>query len=550
MPTTKNPSITLTDVRLQWPDGTTALAGISGTFGSGRTGLVGSNGAGKSTLLRLIAGSIAPTSGSITTNGDVGYLPQTLTLVTDSTVADLLGIGHKLKALRAIESGDVSVENFDAVGDDWDIEARADKSLRHIGLSEADLERNVGEISGGEAMLVAITGLRLQGTAITLLDEPTNNLDREARTKLSALLSTWPGTLVVVSHDLALLELMDNTAELHGGELEVFGGPYSAWRSYVDEQQAAAVQAAQAAKQAVKTEKRQRQEAEMKLAQRARTGQTSYDNKKGSKILMNQRASDAQVSAGKLRSGSDDKVDAAQAALDVASSKIREDERISVNLPDPDVPRSRRIAELRGTNRAFVVEGPERVAIIGANGVGKTTLLERLVSGEPLTDDDDDVESGTAGGQLLTGRSGYLRQRLDGLDEAATTLENVQAAAPRVPVGEIRNQLARFLLRGDSVYRPVGTLSGGERFRVSLAKLLFADPPPQVLILDEPTNNLDIQSVDQLVEALNAYRGAVILVSHDDGFLARLDLDLVLSLDRDGSLTELPSLPVGSRSGS
>lgn len=544
MPFTKNPSITLTDVRLQWPDGTTALTGISGTFGVGRTGLVGSNGAGKSTLLRLIAGVLTPTSGRISTNGEVGYLPQTLTLKTDSTVADLLGIGPKLRALRAIESGDAAVENFETVGDDWDIETRADESLRHIGFSGSDLDRNVGEISGGEAMLVAITGLRLQRTAITLLDEPTNNLDRDARARLSGLITSWPGTLVVVSHDLSLLELMDNTAELHAGELTVFGGPYSAWRSHMDEQQAAAVQAAQAAKQAVKIEKRQRQDAETKLAKRARTGQSSYDNKKGSKILMNQRASDAQVSAGKLRSGSDDKVNAARTALDEASSRIREEERISLNLPDPDVPRGRRIAELRGTNRAFFVEGPERVAIIGANGVGKTTLLERVVAGESLPDNDevsDVVESGTAGGRLLTGRAGYLRQRLDGLDDAVTTLENVQASAPSVPEGEIRNQLARFLLRGDSVYRPVHTLSGGERFRVSLARLLFADPPPQVLILDEPTNNLDIQSVDQLVEALNAYRGAVILVSHDDDFLDRLDLDLVLNLDHDGSLTELPS---------
>ena len=544
MPFTKNPSITLTDVRLQWPDGTTALTGISGTFGVGRTGLVGSNGAGKSTLLRLIAGVLTPTSGRISTNGEVGYLPQTLTLKTDSTVADLLGIGPKLRALRAIESGDAAVENFEIVGDDWDIETRADESLRHIGFSGSDLDRNVGEISGGEAMLVAITGLRLQRTAITLLDEPTNNLDRDARARLSGLITSWPGTLVVVSHDLSLLELMDNTAELHAGELTVFGGPYSAWRSHMDEQQAAAVLAAQAAKQAVKIEKRQRQDAETKLAKRARTGQSSYDNKKGSKILMNQRASDAQVSAGKLRSGSDDKVNAARTALDEASSRIREEERISLNLPDPDVPRGRRIAELRGTNRAFFVEGPERVAIIGANGVGKTTLLERVVAGESLPDNDevsDVVESGTAGGRLLTGRAGYLRQRLDGLDDAATTLENVQASAPSVPEGEIRNQLARFLLRGDSVYRPVHTLSGGERFRVSLARLLFADPPPQVLILDEPTNNLDIQSVDQLVEALNAYRGAVILVSHDDDFLDRLDLDLVLNLDHDGSLTELPS---------
>lgn len=536
MSTAKSSSITLTDLSLRWPDGTSALSGISGNFGLGRTGLVGTNGSGKSTLLRLIAGILRPTTGTITTSGDVGYLPQTLTLRRESTLADLLGIGEKVQALRAIEAGDPAAEHFDVLGDDWDIEARADEALREIGFSGADLGRQVGEISGGEAMLVAISGLRVRRTPITLLDEPTNNLDREARSMLSGLLTSWPGTLVIVSHDLALLEEMDNTAELHAGELTVFGGPYSEWRSYLTEQQAAAVQAARAAEQTVKVEKRQRQEAESKLAKRAKTGQASYDNKKGSKILMNQRASDAQVSAGKLRSGLDDKVNAAKAALDAAASRVREDENISLNLPDPDVPRSRRIAELKGTNRSYILQGPERVAIIGPNGVGKTTLLENLTGGAAETHN-------KATGTLLTDRAGYLRQRLDGLKEHATMLENVQEAAPAVPAGDIRNQLARFLLRGDSVNRPVHTLSGGERFRVSLARLLFAAPPAQVLILDEPTNNLDTRSVDQLVEALSTYRGAVILVSHDDAFLGRLDLDLVLSLGHDGSLTELAALP-------
>jgi len=385
-------------------------------------------------------------------------------------------------------------------------------------------------------MLAAISGLRIRRTPITLLDEPTNNLDRDARSSLGQMLGDWPGSLLVVSHDLALLELMDETAELYEGGLTVFGGPYGEWRDYLDGQQAAAVQAIRAAEQLVKKEKRQKQEAETKLASRARTGQKSYENKKGSKILMNQRASDAQVSAGKMRSGMDSKVQAAKDALDAAASRVREEERISVDLPDPQVPRGRRIAELRGTNRSYVVQGPERVAIIGPNGAGKTTLLERLVGRLPCTD-------GGAGGNLLTERTGYLRQRLDGLREDATTLENVQDAAPEVPPGDIRNRLARFLLRGDSVNRPVRTLSGGERFRVSLARLLFADPPAQVLILDEPTNNLDISSVDQLVESLAEYRGAVIVVSHDDAFLGRLDLDLILSLDRDGSLTQLASLP-------
>ena len=191
-------SITLTNVGLTWPDGTVALAGISGTIGPGRTGLVGSNGSGKSTLLRLIAGELAPTAGNVAIDGDVAYLPQALTLDVDAGVDGLLGIAAARAALRAIESGDTSDAHFDAVGDDWDVEARARGILDEIGLGALDLDRRVGSMSGGEAMLVAIAGLRLTRAAITLLDEPTNNLDRGARAALSRALADWPGTLLVV----------------------------------------------------------------------------------------------------------------------------------------------------------------------------------------------------------------------------------------------------------------------------------------------------------------------------------------------------------------
>ena len=144
-------SITLLDVGLAWPDGTVALAGIDGTIGAGRTGLVGVNGSGKSTLLRLIAGLLEPTTGRITTSGDIGYLPQSLALGVDATVADLLGISAKRAALRAIEGGDVDEAHFDTVADDWDIESRAGETLRGIGLGPADLDRRVSEISGGES---------------------------------------------------------------------------------------------------------------------------------------------------------------------------------------------------------------------------------------------------------------------------------------------------------------------------------------------------------------------------------------------------------------
>lgn len=525
MSTSMSAAITLRNLSFEWPDGTVALSGLNATLNTGRTGLVGRNGAGKSTLLRLIAGILTPTSGRIETTGPVGYLPQTLTLGRDATVAQLLGIAGKLAALRAIESGRTGDEHFETIGDDWDIESRADEALHDIGFSATDLDRRVDEISGGEAVLVAITGLRIQRTPITLLDEPTNNLDRETRAKLAEFVDSWPGTLIVVSHDLELLERMDATAELRAATLEVFGGPYSAWQQYVDQEQAAAAQAARTAEQALKVEKRQRIEAETKLARRERTARATQRDGGIPRILAGNRASRAQSSAGGMRSTLDAKVRAAQDVLDSASSRVRRDEHIHLELPDPDVPRSRRIAELRDGDRRVVIQGPERVALIGPNGAGKTTLIENLLAGR-------DPERG----RLLTDRVGYLPQRLDNLDERASALDNVGAVATTTAPATIRNQLARLLLRGSSVQRPVSTLSGGERFRVSLARLLFADPPAQLLILDEPTNNLDISSVEQLVEALADYRGSILVVSHDYPFLRRIGIDTVVELEPGGRI--------------
>lgn len=523
--------ITLRELSFEWPDGAVVLDRVSATFTTGRTGLVGRNGTGKSTLLRLVAGILTPTSGRVDAVGDVAYLPQTLTLGRATTVAELLGVHDVIAAIRAIETGDADERHFDTIGDDWDIEARAAEALDEIGFGAADLSRRVGEVSGGEAMLVAITGLRIRRTPITLLDEPTNNLDRPTRARLAALVDAWPGTLLVVSHDLELLERMDHTAELHAGVLDVFGGPFSAWRDHRDREQAAAQQAARTADQALKVEQRQRAEAEIKLARRARTAKKTQADGGIPKILAGARARNAQASAGALRGTLDERVAAAQAARAAAEARVRDDEHIHLTLPDPDVPRSRRVAELRDGTRTLVIQGPERVALVGPNGAGKSTLLEQMIGQR-------DPVAGGAQGRLLTDRVGYLPQRLDGLDDAASALDNVRAVAPDTPVGTIRHQLARLLLRGDSVDRPVATLSGGERFRVVLARLLLADPPAQLLVLDEPTNNLDLASVEQLAEALDAYRGALLVVSHDDTFLGRLGIDTTIELDA-GHLTTI-----------
>jgi len=555
-PTALHPSVVLDRLTFTWPDGSIALDGVSGAFGSGRTGLVGRNGAGKSTLLRLMAGSLEATSGAITASGEVAYLPQQLTLDVDRRVAELLGVSAALDAVRAISAGDVDPVHFDAVGDDWDIEARAEASLAEAGLAPEFLDRRVGELSGGEAVLVAIAGIRLRRAPITLLDEPTNNLDRDARTKLAAMVQAWKGTLIVVSHDLSLLELMDDTAELYAQALSVFGGPYSQWRAWLDAEQDAARQAEVTAAQAFRKEKRQRIEAEVKLAHRTRTAKKAEIEKRVPKIVAHGRKMAAEVSAGKLRTEVGAKEDAARSVLDEAGRRVRSDASMKIELPDPQVSRSRRIATIGDHERAWVIQGPERVALIGRNGAGKTTLLERLIaagvhdSGEMTPVRPQGREGSGSETEVLrsvrpalhaeahTDLIGYLPQRVDGLDERRSVFENIAAAAPHVPEKELRNRLARFLIRGATAERPVAALSGGERFRVALAKLLLADPAPHLVVLDEPTNNLDLDTVDQLVEALRAYRGAVLIVSHDDAFLRRLDLDLTLEIDAEGALQE------------
>lgn len=557
---TLHASVTLDRLTFTWPDGTTALDSVSGSFGSGRTGLVGRNGAGKSTLLRLMADELSPTTGTLTTTGEVAYLPQQLTLDVDRRVSELLGVAEALDAVRAISAGDVDQAHFDAVGDDWDIEARAELSLAEAGLAPEFLDRRIGELSGGEAVLVAIAGIRLRRAPITLFDEPTNNLDRDARAKLAAMVRSWKGTLVVVSHDLSLLELMDDTAELYAQTLSVFGGPYSEWRAWLDAEQEAARQAEVTAKQEFRKEKRQRIEAEVKLAHRSRTAKKAEIEKRVPKIIAHGRKMAAEVSAGKLRTEVGAKEDAARTALDEAGRRLRSDASMKIELPDPQVSRSRRIAMIGDGERSWIIQGPDRVALIGRNGAGKTTLLERLVadaahgvhnSAQMPPDGPDDGSSGASEESLLnterpamtatalTERIGYLPQRVDGLDENRSVFENIADAAPQVPEKELRNRLARFLIRGATAERPVSALSGGERFRVALAKLLLSDPAPHLVVLDEPTNNLDIDTVDQLVEALRAYRGAVLVVSHDDAFLARLDLGLTLEIDAEGALHEV-----------
>lgn len=522
--------ITLHNLSFTWPTGERALTQLEGTFPSGRTSLIGSNGSGKSTLLKLIAGVLEPTEGYVETSATVGYLAQTLTLHQHTTIAELLGISDSFRALKAIENGSIDPDDFDAVGDNWDLEARVEAELAPLGIKVPDLDREVGTLSGGEAMLLAVVGLRLAQYPVTLLDEPTNNLDAPTRKLLYGLITSWKGTLVVVSHDVELLELMDHTMELYGGELRVFGGPYSFYQEQLEIEQQAAGQAAKTAKSALKVEKRQRVEAETKLARAKRKGRAEQLGGGLPKILVNHLRQKSEANAGRMRQNLDGKVDDARTSLDKAEEELRQVEHINLELPDPKLPASKQVAKLTSPSGTHLIHGPERVALTGPNGSGKTTLLKQLLTGEQM--------ASAPNGTLYVDRVGYLPQRLTGLDEQSSALENIRQVNPSATPGQIRNMLARLLLRGSSVERPLLTLSGGERFRVYLGALLLAEPASQLLILDEPTNNLDIDSVRQLCEALSLYRGALLVVSHDQHFLDQLGLDYLLELSPEGVLSK------------
>ena len=532
--------VTLTDVTLDWPDGTRALDAVSGSFAHGRTGLVGRNGSGKTTLLRLMTGELAPTSGTVHVAGSVAALPQQLGLDTGRTVAEALGIAPVLAALARIEGGSIDQADFDTVEDRWGIEAEALSALASLGLTgEEDLlDRPLGTLSGGEVVTVGLAALRLQRADVALLDEPTNNLDRAARTRLVEAVDAWPGhrSLVVVSHDLELLEHVDRIAEVHGHELRAFEGPWSVYRAAIGAEQQAAADAVRAAEQDLRRQKRDRIEAEEKLATRSQIARRDYANARAPRIVMKSWGMQAQQSAAKHRGLHDDRLERAEGALQDAEARVRTDRRVRIELPGTRVPAGRTVLELdaRGSDVPLVVRGPERVALSGANGSGKTTLL-REVLGE-----DAPVEPAARAVRVVD-EVGHLPQRIE-LDEASTVLETVRAAAPTASPQRVRASMARFLFRGALVERQVAGLSGGERFRVALARVLLADPAPQLVVLDEPTNSLDVDSVDQFVDALAAYEGALIVVSHDEAFLQRIGITRRWEI-RGGLLHEGPASP-------
>ena len=576
--------ITLDHISYAHPSEPPLFVNLSAVFSAPLTGLIGDNGCGKTTLMRLILGDLTPDSGSLAVPERMAYLPQDLGLDREQTLAELCGISEILWALQTVESGEYSPELYDTIGDNWDVEERTLTALATYGFTpgtqvdrdnpdtvRALFARQMHSFSGGEAVIAALASLMVSDPEFILLDEPTNNLDSAAKAQLFTALEALPCPALIISHDRDLLERMHVIAELHAdrqglAHLRLFEGNYSTYRQALDTEQQAAQRRVSEAKNRVRSAHREWVHAQEIISKNM--AQVWKDDQPDTILALAKDAS--RQAAAKLRVLRVGKQEQAQEEYQNAQNEVRVQEKIYAELSQQPLPAGRKVLELsrvdsrcvdsRVSRETFAIQqptkvdslhispagadsesqqgtpaerpehlilsGPEHLRITGANGSGKTTLLEAIAhAGDP--EYRSPVEPAYRVEYCIEGA--YIPQRIT-LDPELTLLQSVQRANPGVSEQHLRDQLARLLFRRESVHHKTSELSGGERFRAAVAQVLLADPVPQLLMLDEPTNNLDISSVDWLVQALEAYTGALIVVSHDEDFCRRIRIDRTMAL--------------------
>ncbi|WP_163576225.1 ABC-F family ATP-binding cassette domain-containing protein [Halomonas faecis] len=537
-----NIHLVLQDVSLVLPDGRVLFSGLQERFDRRSTGLVGRNGVGKTLLARILAGSLQPTTGHCRRAGSVHYLAQQVVQADDATVADLAGVKHTLDALARIESGSTAPQDFDAVGDDWDIPTRLRLELEHNGLGHLDAETPASVLSGGEAMRISLIGAMLSGADFLILDEPSNHLDRPNRQALIEQLRRWPRGLIVVSHDRQLLESMERIVELSSLGLRGYGGNYSFYAAAKAHERQSALETL-----AERKLERQRQARAMRKQMERQERRQARGNRQGkeanqAKVLLDRQKERSEVSSGALRKNQ-------AASLAQLNERVRDaaqhvEDEAPIALHDIPIAQAakRRVAELddvelpyvSGATRriSLIVSGQPRIGVVGPNGCGKSTLL-RVMAGrvEPL-----------AGACQVTPERAYLDQKLESLDPEKTVLDQLRSTNRTATEAEQRMRLAQLGLDAQKIATPSGALSGGERLKAALACLLYADTPPQLLLLDEPNNHLDLPSAQALETLLRSYRGTLIVVSHDDAFLDNLELtDRLLATEQGWRLEPLRS---------
>ncbi len=536
-------AITVSELDFRLGDDTEIFSGLTATIPADLVGLVGDNGIGKSTFARILAGSLRASAGTVTGTDGAVYIDQLLPHSTQR-VDSALDIASVRRALRRALDGEATGSDFDLIGDDWDIEERALAALSELGLhlSASDLDRNLSSFSGGQATRIGLARAALVGDAWLILDEPSNNLDEDGRALLTTLLTERRGPTLVISHDRTLLTQMNSIIEMTD-RLRVYGGNFDDYEAMVAAEEEAKQQKVTDAKKSHEVEKRQRIELETKLARADRKAKRDKESKRRPKIVMNGLTNFAEKSAAKRRGDKAADEAAAWDELTAAKDALRRTSSVRLDLPDTQVHSTKRVLEISTaasakSERPQTIVGPERIRLTGPNGAGKSTLLAAILAAadgrasEGGAADDRAADSGGPPVAELFGDlditvaapTAHLDQQYR-LPGELTVMEAVRSGNPQLDPHRVHEVLAAMGLRAGRTDQICRTLSGGERFRVALASGLLQDPAPQLLILDEPGNNLDLSSLEALVTALEGFGGAMVIVTHDDRLASELSVD-------------------------
>ncbi len=485
-----------------------------------RVGLVGRNGAGKTTLTKVLAGEGQPAAGTVTVSGAVGYLPQDprtgdLHVTARDRVLSARGLDTIVRNLRraelamAAETGEAQERamrryarldaEFTAAGG-YAAESEAASIASALGLPERILEQELLTLSGGQRRRVELSRILFSGARTLLLDEPTNHLDADSIAWLRDYLKAYKGGLVVISHDVDLLGVVVNRVfhlDANRAELDVYN---LGWKAYLAQRE---------------TDERRRHR-ERANAEKKAAALMAQADKMRAKATKTVAAQNMARRAERLLSG-------------LEAERVQ-DRVARLRFPEPApcgrTPlRAKRLSRSYGSLEIFTdvdlaVDRGSRVVVLGLNGAGKTTLL-RILAGV----DEPDTGSVEPGHGL---KIGYYAQEHENLDVDRSVLENMKTAAPDLGETEVRKVLGSFLFSGDDVDKPARVLSGGEKTRLSLALLVVSSA--NVLLLDEPTNNLDPASRAEILGALRTYKGAVVLVTHDEGAVDALEPERILLL--------------------
>ena len=523
-------SISLSNIAWSTPDGRTLLSDLSLNFEAGRSGLVGRNGVGKSTLLHLISGSLQLQAGKVSVSGTLGLLRQAAQVSPGETVADLFGVAAGLDLLRRAEAGLADVDELaDA---DWTLEARIEAALARVGLS-AEPDTVLSALSGGQRTRAGLAALVFGEPDFILLDEPTNNLDRDGRKVVVDLLAGWRAGAIVVSHDRELLDTMDAIVELTSLGATRYGGNWSHYRERKAVELAAARHDLLDAERRVTEVARVAQATAERKARKDSTGKRKAAKGDMPRILIGGLKNRAENTSGEHVRLAEHR--RAQAEVDAAAARERIEvlQQLTVVLPSTGLPSTKSVLRINLITAGYEpgrpvisdfsldLTGPERVAVSGGNGSGKTTLL-KAISGklEPW-----------AGSVSVTTDYAMLDQQVGLLDAKVSIRDNFRRINPEADENACRAALARFMFRADAALQVVGSLSGGQMLRAGLACVLGGKSPPPLLILDEPTNHLDIESVEAVEAGLRAYDGALLVVSHDRAFLDAIGITRRVEMD-------------------